>query len=468
MSDILSKTNPHIDEAELWGFIEDSKRLSVDDVLEKALKAKGLTLFEAAALVNIDNNDTKTLNMLFETAKKVKELIYGTRIVLFAPLYLSNYCTNNCLYCGFRHDNKDLPRIKLSIDEAVSDARNLMSQGHKRLLLVAGEDVQKVKLDYIGEVIKKIYETKEGHGEIRRININIAPLSVDDFKILKSFGIGTYQCFQETYHYETYKKMHPTGLKANYAWRYETMARAFEAGLQDVGMGALFGLTDYRFELLAMLKHSMDLDEKFGVGPHTLSIPRLEPAIGAPISTNSPYAVDDVSFKKIVAVLRLTLPYTGIILSTRERAEFRREVIALGVSQISAGSKTNPGGYSNCQNGGSGEQFAVGDHRPLDEVINELCQDNYIPSFCTGCYRLGRVGHDFMDLAKPGLIHKFCQPNALFTFKEYLLDYASPKTKEAGLKSISENLKMIEDTTLRENVSSKLAMISEGERDVFF
>lgn len=464
MAKIGTPSNPYIDEGAIWQLVEDGKKLNVMDIIEKAKKAKGLTLLESASLLNIE--DESTLEKVFHAAREVKELIYGKRIVLFAPLYLSSYCTNNCLYCSFRLDNKDIVRVKLTVEEAVEDAKNLMSQGHKRLLLVAGEDVEQTKLDYVENVVSEIYKTKLGRGEIRRININIAPLSVEDFKILKTFNIGTFQSFQETYHYETYKKMHPSGLKANYAWRYETMGRAFEAGLDDVGMGVLFGLTDYRFETLAMLKHSQDLEKEYGVGPHTLSIPRLEPAKGAPFSVESPYAVDDLSFKKIVAILRLSVPYTGIILSTRERSEFRKEVIALGVSQISAGSKTNPGGYkANC---GTGEQFSIGDHRTLDEVIAELCQYDYVPSFCTGCYRLGRVGNDFMDLAKPGLIHKYCQPNALFTFKEYLLDYASEETKIAGLKTIERSLANIESDALRDKVKSSLVKLDLGERDIYF
>ncbi|MEW5820941.1 MAG: [FeFe] hydrogenase H-cluster radical SAM maturase HydG [Cyanobacteriota bacterium] len=464
MSKVDSKVNPYIDEQAIWDLIETSKNLDINKIIEKAKKAKGLTLEESAALLNIDQDEI--LEVLFKTAKEVKELIYGTRIVLFAPLYLSNYCTNNCLYCGFRRDNKGLARVKLSIDQAVEEAKNLMTQGHKRLLLVAGEDVEQSNLDYLEEAVKRIYEAKVASGEIRRLNINIAPLSVEDFKRIKTFKIGTYQCFQETYHYETYKKMHPTGLKSNYAWRYETMGRAFEAGLDDVGMGVLFGLTDYKFEVLAMLYHCQELEEKYGVGPHTLSIPRLEPAKGAPFSEKSPYAVDDLSFKKIVAVLRLAVPYTGIILSTRERAEFRKEVIALGVSQISAGSKTNPGGYT--VHGKSGEQFAVGDHRTLDEVIKELCEYDYIPSFCTGCYRLGRVGHDFMDLAKPGLIHKYCQPNALFTFTEYLLDYASDETKRIGMDAVERQIGIVEDEKFRKKIEDNINKIKHGERDVYF
>lgn len=464
MSKVDSKVNPYIDEQSIWDLIETSKNLDINKIIQKAKKAQGLTLEESAALLNID--DDEILEVLFKTAKEVKELIYGTRIVLFAPLYLSNYCTNNCLYCGFRRDNKGLARVKLSIDQAVEEAKNLMTQGHKRLLLVAGEDVEQSNLDYLEEAVKRIYEAKVGSGEIRRLNINIAPLSVEDFRRIKTFKLGTYQCFQETYHYETYKKMHPTGLKSNYAWRYETMGRAFEAGLDDVGMGVLFGLTDYKFEVLAMLYHCQELEEKYGVGPHTLSIPRLEPAKGAPFSEKSPYAVDDLSFKKIVSVLRLAVPYTGIILSTRERAEFRKEVIALGVSQISAGSKTNPGGYT--VHGKSGEQFAVGDHRTLDEVIKELCEYDYIPSFCTGCYRLGRVGHDFMDLAKPGLIHKYCQPNALFTFTEYLLDYASDETKKIGMDAVERQIGIVEDEKFRKKIEDNINKIKHGERDVYF
>ena len=400
----------------------------VNEILNKSLSLKGLNLEEAAVLLNVADSDL--LEKIFKAAKTVKENIYGKRIVLFAPLYLSNYCSNNCLYCGFRIDNKNIQRKMLSVDEVLDEVREIVNTGHKRLLLVAGEDTHKCNLDYVEKIINKIYEQKILNGEVRRININIAPLSVEEFKRLGSFGIGTYQSFQETYHKETYKTMHPSGLKANYDWRIETMDRALEAGLHDVGMGALFGLTDYRFEVLAMLMHAEHLDKKYGVGPHTLSIPRIEPAQGSDVSESPPHAINDTDFKKIIAVLRLAVPYTGIILSTRERAEFRKELLDLGVSQISAGSKTSPGGYKAENN--STEQFSVGDTRSLDEVIYELSTHGFIPSFCTSCYRLGRVGKDFMDYAKPGLIQRFCQPNALLTFKEYLIDYASEKTQEAG------------------------------------
>ena len=434
----------------------------IQDIFDKALEMKGLSLDESAILLNLQ--DDENLEQLFKIAKQVKENIYGSRIVLFAPLYLSNYCSNNCLYCGFRADNKEIERRKLSVDEAINETKAIVETGHKRLLLVAGESDSKGDLDYLGEVVKEVYNLKISNGEIRRVNINIAPLSIEGFKRLNSFNIGTYQCFQETYDRKTYQIMHPTGKKSNYDWRFETMERAFEGGLNDVGMGVLYGLTDYRFDTLALLMHAQLLDKKYGAGPHTLSIPRLEPAKGSEVSQKPPFDISDKEFKKIVAVLRLSVPYTGIILSTRERAEFRSEVIELGVSQISAGSKTNPGGYSDKN---ATEQFEVGDTRSLDEVIYELCQNNYIPSFCTGCYRSGRVGKDFMDLAKPGLIKRFCEPNAMLTFKEYHEDYASEKTKSAGLDVINSHFEQIADLKLKNRLQSQLSKIDNGERDIY-
>lgn len=452
-----------INEEKIYSLL-DSKLSTeqVNEILNKALALKGLTPEETSGLLNIE--DDETLNKLFKAARTVKEKIYGKRIVLFSPLYISNYCTNNCLYCGFRHDNKGMKRRKLNIDEILNEVKAIISKGHKRILLVAGEDMEQVNLDYIEEVIKKIYELKMGKNEIRRININIAPLSVEDFKRLKTFDIGTFQSFQETYHRETYKKMHVSGLKANYEYRIETMSRAFEAGLDDVGVGVLYGLTDYKFEVLAMLSHAQYLDKKYETGPHTISIPRLEPAQGSEVAYNPPYAVSDKDFKKVIAILRLSVPYTGIILTTRERSEFRTEALELGTSQMSAGSRTNPGGY--CEDK-STEQFEVGDHRDLDEVIKELAETGYLPSFCTSCYRLGRVGKDFMDLAKPGLIQRFCQPNALLTFKEYLDDYASEKTQKAGLKCIEQHMAKIEDEKLKQNIHKKLDRITNGERDIY-
>lgn len=434
----------------------------VDIILNKALELKGLNLEESAVLLNI--NDDSLLQKIYDAAKKLKETIYGKRIVLFAPLYLSNYCTNNCLYCGFRSDNKNIKRKMLTSDEVIEETKQILNTGHKRLLLVAGEDTSKCNLDFIEEIINKIYEQKVMNGEVRRLNINIAPLKTEEFERLAEFGIGTYQCFQETYHKETYKIMHPTGLKANYEWRLGTMERALSAGLHDVGMGALFGLTDFRYEVLALLSHSEYLDKKFGVGPHTLSIPRIEPADGSKLSESPPHAIDDKTFKKIVAVLRLSVPYTGIILSTRERPEVRRELLEVGVSQISAGSKTNPGGYTEKQ---ATEQFSIGDTRSLDEVINELAENDFIPSFCTSCYRVGRVGKDFMDLAKPGLIQRFCNPNAILTFAEYLVDYASEETKQAGFNAITKHINEIKDEKTKSKIKDQLEQIKSGERDIF-
>lgn len=459
----MNKTNVIINEEKIYDLMEKkAPKAQINEILNKALQLKGLSLEESAILLNI--SDEETLNTVFKAAKDLKEKIYGKRIVLFAPLYLSNYCSNNCLYCGFRRDNTEIARKMLSADEAVQEAREIMNQGHKRVLLVAGEDTQKCNLDYIEEIIKKVYEQKVFNSEVRRININVAPMSVEDFKRLASFGIGTYQSFQETYHKETYKTMHPQGLKANYEWRLETMDRALQGGLHDIGMGALFGLTDHRFEVLATLMHAEHLDKTYGVGPHTLSVPRIEPAKGSEVSENPPHAIDDITFKKIVAVLRLSVPYTGIILSTRERASMRREVLDIGVSQISAGSKTNPGGYKADKD--STEQFSMSDTRSLDEVVKELTDNNFIPSFCTSCYRNGRVGKDFMDLAKPGLIQRFCQPNALMTFKEYLIDYASEATKASGEKAIEHHLSEISDEKLKAKVTAQLADIDNGTRDL--
>ncbi len=455
--------NAIIDENKIQELLEQKASQSeIDEILNKALSLKGISLKEASVLLNIEGNDN--LNKLYKTAKLLKEKIYGNRIVLFAPLYLSNYCTNNCLYCGFRFENKSIKRKKLTIDEAINETRRILETGHKRILLVAGEDTTQCNLNYIEELINKIYEQKLMNGEIRRININIAPLSVEEFKKLSSFGIGTYQSFQETYYPQIYKKMHPQGLKSNYEWRLETMSRAFEGGLQDVGMGVLFGLTDYRFEVLALLMHSQYLEKNYGIGPHTISIPRIEPAEGSDVASTPPNVITDENFKKIISVLRLAVPYTGIILSTRERAEFRRELLELGISQISAGSKTNPGGYSQEK---ATEQFSIGDTRSLDEVIYELTSDGYLPSFCTSCYRVGRVGKDFMDLAKPGLIQKFCHPNAIITFKEYLIDYAADNTKVKGNELINKFISNMQDSKQKELLLKDLQKIGEGTRDIY-
>ncbi|HOU54891.1 MAG TPA: [FeFe] hydrogenase H-cluster radical SAM maturase HydG [Myxococcota bacterium] len=438
----------------------------VREVLAKAREARGLDFDEVAALMGV--SDPGLLEDLFQTAREVKERIYGRRLVLFAPLYVSNFCRNDCTYCAFRLRNKDVPRRALTQAEVDREVRALVRQGHKRVLLVAGESYPDEGFDYVLRCIDTIYSVKEPpSGEVRRVNVNVAPLSLEEFRALKERKIGTYQLFQETYHRETYRKVHLAGKKRDYDWRVTVMDRAMEAGIDDVGVGILFGLFDWRFEVLALMQHVRHLEQRFGVGPHTISVPRLEPAVGSDLSAHPPFAVPDVEFRKLVAILRLAVPYTGIILSTRETPNIRREAFALGVSQISAGSRTNPGGYTEGEcDPGSTEQFSLGDHRSLDEVVRDVASLGYIPSFCTGCYRLGRTGADFMDLAKPGEIRLHCDPNALSTFLEYLLDYGSPETRAAGEAAIEATLQGMEG---KERAVSErlLAKVREGRRDVF-
>lgn len=460
-----------INEKYISELLEDTRlndRSLQKDILKRSREAKGLTLKESASLLNITSPDL--LEELFHTAREVKEKIYGNRLVLFAPLYVTNSCINNCLYCAFRKDNTLLKRKTLTIDEIKSEIEFLVRQGHKRVLLVAGEHPKKSNLQFIHDAINAIYSVHINGGNIRRVNVNTAPLSIDEFKILKSFGIGTYQCFQETYHYETYQQMHPSGPKHDYSWRLYAMDRALQAGIDDVGIGALFGLTDYKFETLAVLNHAFNLDDRFGIGPHTISIPRLEPAFNAPLSHKPPFAVDDSSFKKLLAVIRLAVPYTGIILTTRERAELRREMFSLGVSQISAGSRTSPGAYKESQDSMKEyemEQFQLGDHRTLDEVVKDCCGLGFMPSFCTACYRSSRTGDRFMELAKSGNIGKLCVPNAISTFDEYLIDYASDSTKKVAADFITKEMEKLEGVTKTKTLKM-LERVEAGERDVYF
>ncbi len=456
-----------IDEGAIQATLTQARRpdaARVREILAKARQAKGLAPGELAPLMGI--SDPELLGELFATARAVKEEIYGKRLVLFAPLYISNMCANECLYCAFRARNAAIVRRALNQEEIGREVTCLVDQGHKRILLVAGESYPREGFPYILKSIATIYATKNGRGEIRRVNANVAPLTLQEFQQLKQAGIGTYQLFQETYHRETYAQMHLAGKKKNYDWRITAMDRAMQAGIDDVGIGVLFGLFDWRFEILAMLQHIRHLEERFGVGPHTISVPRLEPASGSAIATQPPYPVSDIDFRKIVALLRLAVPYTGIIMSTRENATIRRETFALGVSQISAGSRTNPGGYVEGEEVGSGGQFSLGDHRPLDEVIRDVASLGYIPSFCTACYRLGRTGQDFMDLAKPGEIKLHCDPNALSTFLEYLLDYASKATRDVGEKLIRDKLEHLDPRA--KSISEKLmGEVREGKRDVY-
>lgn len=434
----------------------------VKELLAKGAALAGLDIEDVAVLSRVD--DPELLQEVFETARHVKEEIYGKRLVLFAPLYVSNLCHNECLYCAFRKGNTELKRRALTQDEIAREATILVEQGHKRVLLVAGESYPEQGFRYVLDAIRTIYGVKSGRGEIRRINVNVAPLTLEEFAELKQTGIGTYQLFQETYHRATYAKVHVAGKKADFDWRLTAPDRAMESGIDDVGIGVLFGLHDWRFEILALMQHIRHLESRFGVGPHTISVPRLEPAVGSPMAGDPPAPVSDADFKKIVAILRIAVPYTGIIMSTRETAAVRRETFALGVSQISAGSRTDPGGYAACSE--ESAQFQLGDHRPLDEVIRDITYLGYVPSFCTACYRLGRTGQDFMDLAKPGKIKDHCDVNALSTFREYLLDYASDATQVAGERRIAKALEAMTPER-RRTAQMLLDQVKQGNRDVF-
>ena len=412
------------------------------EIIEKARSAQGLTPFETAVLLHLEDKDT--LQLLFSAAHEIKEKIYGKRIVFFAPLYISNFCVNNCYYCGYRTSN-EIFRRRLEFDEIEKEVIALEAMGHKRIALEVGEDPKNCPIDYVLEAMRTIYNVKVKQGSIRRINVNIAATTVEEYRKLKEAGIGTYILFQETYHRGTYEKMHPAGPKRDYDWHTLAMDRAMEGGIDDVGLGVLFGLYDYKYEVLATLLHSLHLEERFGVGCHTISVPRIRPAAGVTLET-FPHLVSDDDFKKIVAVIRLAVPYTGMILSTREPAQFRDEVISLGISQISAGSCTGVGGYhKDIEDGAIATegQFQVEDTRSTDEMIHNICESGYIPSFCTACYRQGRTGDRFMPLAKSGEIQNICQPNAILTFKEFLLDYASEKTKKIGEEIIEKHLEEI-------------------------
>lgn len=463
--------NTFIDEkliTELIANNENPDNKKIDDILAKALELKGLSLDEVAPLINL--SEPEHLEKLFETANKIKDEIYGRRLVLFAPLYVSNYCSNNCLYCGFRVDNKAIHRNVLSLDEIREETKAIVELGHKRVLLLMGEHHKGCTLDYFMEAIEAIYSVRDSKGSsIRRINVEIAPLTDEEFQRFNKVPIGTYTVFQETYHRDTYKYMHPSGLKANYEYRLNTMDRALSNGLHDVGIGALFGLYDYRFEVLSLIQHSKHLDEKFNIGPHTISIPRIKPASNAPASHDLKYSVSDENFKKLVAVLRCAVPYTGMILSTREPEWLRTELFKLGISQISAGSKTSIGGYKKAlDDEADAGQFSLNDCRSSGEVIHDVIKQGFVPSFCTGCYRLGRVGEDFMDMAKPGLIKLHCLPNGLTTLKEYLIDYADEETKAAGEKLIEEQILEIPNEKIQEMTKMFLQRVENGDRDLYF
>src|SRR5574344_285909 len=462
------KNQKFIDRDKLYGLLENNvpTESQLNDILNKARKMKGLNLEDVAKLLCVE--DEASIQKILDTAHYCKEEIYGKRLVLFAPIYTGNACVNNCLYCGFRRDNKALKRKVLTMDEIEQEAVTLLRQGHKRALLICGESPRN-DTDYMAEAIRRTYAARDEKGSsVRRINVELAPMSVEDFAKLKAEKIGTYVCFQETYDPILYKEFHPQNTpKGDYLNRLTVMDRAMEGGINDVGLGVLFGLIDYRFEILAIMEHARHLEEDFGCGPHTVSFPRIEPAEGTPFSTHVPHPVSDKDFMKIIAIIRIAMPYTGIIISTRESPAMRDQLVKYGVSQISAASRTNPGSYAH-EEENTGAQFSLGDHRSLDEVISMMIDGGYIPSFCTGCYRKGRVGHDFMDLAKPGLIKEYCKPNAMFTFREYLEDYASPETKAKGLALLKQLVNTFSKEDLKKKVEGNLCQIGDGQRDLYF
>ncbi len=438
----------------------------IDAILKKAAEYKGLTHREALTLLDCELEEEN--QRIYELAKEIKQKIYGNRIVMFAPLYLSNYCVNGCVYCPYHMKNKEIRRKKLSQEEIRQEVIALQDMGHKRLALETGEDPVNNPIEYILESIETIYSIKHKNGAIRRVNVNIAATTVENYRKLKDAGIGTYILFQETYHKENYEMLHPTGPKHDYAYHTEAMDRAMEGGIDDVGIGVLFGLNLYRYDFTGLLMHAEHLEAYKGVGPHTISVPRIRPASDIDPDDFDNGISDDI-FEKIVAILRVAVPYTGIILSTRETKECRERVLKVGVSQISGGSRTSVGGYvEEEKEEDNSAQFDTSDRRTLDEVVNWLLANGYIPSFCTACYREGRTGDRFMKLAKTGQIANCCQPNALMTLKEYLEDYASPDTKEKGEKVIAEELNYITNPKAQETARERIKKIEQGERDFRF
>ncbi len=437
----------------------------IDKIIEKAKQRKGLSHREASVLLACENEEKN--NEIYDLAEQIKKDFYGNRIVMFAPLYLSNYCVNGCLYCPYHLKNKHIARKKLTQEEVAREVIALQDMGHKRLAIEAGEDPVNNPIEYILECINTIYSIKHKNGAIRRVNVNIAATTVENYRKLKEAGIGTYILFQETYHKESYEYLHPTGPKHNYAYHTEAMDRAMEGGIDDVGIGVLFGLDKYRYEFAGLLMHAEHLEAVHGVGPHTISVPRVKRADD--IDPNEfDNSLSDEMFCKIAACIRIAVPYTGMIVSTRETPEVREKIIRLGVSQISGGSRTSVGGYCEEERPHDTEQFDVSDNRTLDEVVNWLMTAGYIPSFCTACYREGRTGDRFMSLCKSGQIQNCCHPNALMTLKEFLMDYASDDTRKKGEALIEKEIDNIGKDKVKEIVRERLVKIENGERDFRF
>lgn len=460
-----------IDDGEILESLEFAKKNKnnkqlINEILEKAKECKGLSHREAAVLLECELEEEN--EKVYKLAKEIKQRFYGNRIVMFAPLYLSNYCVNGCTYCPYHHKNKHITRKKLTQEEIKKEVIALQDMGHKRLALETGEDPVNNPLEYVLESIETIYSIKHKNGAIRRVNVNIAATTVENYRKLKEAGIGTYILFQETYHKKTYEELHPTGPKHDYAYHTEAMDRAMEGGIDDVGLGVLYGLNMYRYDFVGLLMHAEHLEAAMGVGPHTISVPRIRPAddINPDEFTN---AISDEIFAKIVAVLRITVPYTGLIVSTRESQKTREKVLELGVSQISGGSSTSVGGYVEKEKEDENSaQFDVNDTRTLDEIVNWLLEMGHIPSFCTACYREGRTGDRFMSLVKSGQIANCCQPNALMTLKEYLEDYASEDTKKKGEEVIRNEIPRITNEKVKKIALEHLEELNEGKRDFRF
>lgn len=467
---LSSKAEEFIDHQEILDSIawadenRDNKEL-INSLIERAEDCKGLTHREALLLLSCE--DEELVEKMYALAKRIKKAFYGNRIVMFAPLYLSNYCVNGCVYCPYHGKNRTIPRKKLSQEEIIKEVTALQDMGHKRLALEAGEHPTMNPIEYILESIKTIYGIKHKNGAIRRVNVNIAATTVENYRKLKEAGIGTYILFQETYHKTDYEKLHPTGPKSDYAYHTEAMDRAMQGGIDDVGIGVLFGLERYRYDFTGLLMHAEHLEAKYGCGPHTISVPRLCPADD--IDTKDfDNTISDEIFQKIVAVIRIAVPYTGMIISTRESQKSREKVLELGVSQISGGSRTSVGGYTTIERHNETSQFDVSDQRSLNEVIEWLLDLGYIPSFCTACYREGRTGDRFMSLVKKGQIANCCQPNALMTLKEYAEDYATPEVKEKIYKLIDKEILNVTNPNIRRIAIENLKKIADGERDFRF
>ncbi|MCR1950311.1 MULTISPECIES: [FeFe] hydrogenase H-cluster radical SAM maturase HydG [Clostridium] len=455
-----------IDHEYIERILEEAKGATSKDikaVLEKAKKRAGLSYEDIAVLLQVE--DKEDLKEIYKLAGEIKDSIYGKRVVIFAPLYVSDYCVNNCVYCGYKRSN-DFGRRKLTMEEVAEEVKILEKMGHKRLALELGEDPVNAPIDYVLECLDTIYKTQNDNGEIRRVNVNIAATTVEEYKRLKEAKIGTYILFQETYHKPTYDKMHPKSLKGDYNYHLTAFDRAMEAGIDDVGAGVLFGLADPKFEVIGLMMHNRHLEEKYGVGFHTISMPRLKPASGVTLQ-EFPNLVDDEMFKKLVAIIRIAVPFTGIIMSTRETAEMRRELLRCGVSQISAGSSTGVGGYKEREEGTETLQFKTSDDRTPLEVIKSVLDDGYIPSYCTACYRRGRTGERFMKLAKSGEIQNVCEPNAMTTLLEFAIDYGDKEILEKAEAVIKTERERIKRDDIKELLDKNLERLRAGERDLY-